>query len=130
MTALIDRRDLHFILHELIEVETLRRYDRFAGHDRTVYDEMLDAATRLAEEKFAPHAAKLDANEPRFDGQRVHLIPEVAEACRAYIEAGFLAAPFDPEEGGLGLPYTLTSAASAIFTAAKPVRFPFLVWSI
>lgn len=119
MLSPIDRRDLHFLLYEFLELDQLQRFARFSGHDRRLYDETLDTALRLAAEKFEPHAAALDANEPRFDGERVHLIPEVATAIRAYIDAGFLAAPFSLEDGGLGLPYTLTCATSAVFTAAN-----------
>jgi butyryl-CoA dehydrogenase len=119
MPALIDRRDLHFLLYELLGIDELQRLERFSGHDRRLYDETIDTALRLAAEQFEPHAALLDANEPRFDGERVHLIPEVGVAIRTYIDAGFLAAPFAVEDGGLGLPYTLTCATSAVFTAAN-----------
>lgn len=119
MTELIQRRDLDFLLHEWLQIETLNRHHRYSGQDRATYDEVIDAATVLAEEQFLPHAAKLDANEPHFDGERVHLIPEVKAALDAYIEGGFLGTAFDTEYGGLQLPYTIFQAVSALFTAAN-----------
>ncbi|TAJ55720.1 MAG: acyl-CoA dehydrogenase [Nevskiaceae bacterium] len=119
MTELIQRRDLDFLLHEWLQIETLNRHHRYSGQDRATYDGVIDAATVLAEEQFLPHAAKLDANEPHFDGERVHLIPEVKAALDAYIEGGFLGTAFDTEYGGLQLPYTIFQAVSALFTAAN-----------
>ena len=119
MPHLINRRDLDFLLHELLEVEGLTQAPRYSMHDRATFDSVIDAAHTLAEEKFQPHAARLDANEPHFDGERVHLIPEVQEALDAYIDGGFLSAAFDVEHGGLQLPYTIAQAVSALFLAAN-----------
>ncbi|ROH85989.1 acyl-CoA dehydrogenase [Stagnimonas aquatica] len=119
MPELIQRRDLDFLLHEWLRIETLSRYPRYSGQDRASYDDVIDAATVLAEEQFLPHAAKLDANEPHFDGERVHLIPEVKAALDAYIDGGFLGTAFASEHGGLQLPYTIFQAVSALFTAAN-----------
>ena len=119
MPELIQRRDLDFLLHEWLRIETLNHYPRYSGQDRASYEDVIDAATVLAEEQFLPHAAKLDANEPHFDGERVHLIPEVKAALDAYIDGGFLGTAFASEHGGLQLPYTIFQAVSALFTAAN-----------
>ena len=117
--SLIPRRDLDFLLYEWLDLPALCREGRFAGHDRGTFDQVLDAAARLAEQQFLPHAAKADANEPHFDGERVHMIPEVKQALDAYIAGGFLGAAFPAEDGGLGLPYTVAAAANAQFSAAN-----------
>ncbi|MDR3418674.1 MAG: acyl-CoA dehydrogenase [Nevskia sp.] len=120
MSTLIPRRDLDFLLYEWLDAAALCKYPRFSAHDRSTFDQVIEAATRLAEEKYLPHAAKADANEPHFDGSRVHMIPEVKEALDAYIAGGFLAAAFPAAEGGLGLPYCVAAAAGAQFSAANP----------
>ncbi|MFP5307177.1 MAG: acyl-CoA dehydrogenase [Gammaproteobacteria bacterium] len=128
MPHLINRRDLDFLIYEVLDAEALTRHPRYAQHDRTTFDGVLDAAHTLAEEQFQPHAAKLDANEPSFDGERVHLIPEVKAALQAYIDGGFLSAAFDADCGGLQLPYSIASAAQGIFLAANAgtAGYPFL----
>ncbi|MEQ1439841.1 acyl-CoA dehydrogenase [Fontimonas sp. SYSU GA230001] len=128
MPHLINRRDLQFLLYELFDVEALTKLPRYAHLDRTTIDGVLDAAQTLAEERFQTHAAKLDANEPQFDGERVHLIAEVKAALDAYIEGGFLSAAFDSELGGLQLPYTVVSAMQGLFVAANAgtAGYPFL----
>ena len=128
MSPLINRRDLDFLLYELLDAAALCRHERFAMHDRATFDQVVDAAHTLAVEQFLPHAAKADANEPHFDGTRVHMIPEVKEALHAYFDGGFLSAAFGAEYGGLQLPYTIVSASNALFTAANigTMGYPFL----
>ena len=81
---LVSRRDLDFLLYEWLEVESLVKRERFAAHDRDTFDAALELAERIATERFAPHNKTADANEPTFDGERVHLIPEVKQAVDAY----------------------------------------------
>jgi butyryl-CoA dehydrogenase len=83
-----------------------------------VFDAVIEAARVLAEEKFAPHAAKLDANEPTFDGKRVHLPAELADALEAYIAGGFMGIAAAAEYGGMQLPWVVGQAACAWFAAA------------
>jgi butyryl-CoA dehydrogenase len=45
----------------------------------------LDTAQQIAEEHFAPHNRKADLNEPTFDGERVHMIPEVGAALKVLL---------------------------------------------
>ena len=119
MSTVINRRDLAFILYEFLRCEELCQRERFAEHDRTSFDAVLDLAQQIAEEKFAPIAAKLDENEPKFDGEKVHIIPEVKEAHEAYIAAGFMLAGAGYDDGGMQLPLTIVQAVRAIFGSAN-----------
>ncbi len=124
----INNRDLSFQLHEMLKVEELVTRERFADHDRDVFDAVLSTATNMAADLFAPHNQKGDANEPTFDGEKVHIIPEVKEALEAYIEAGFIGAQHDYEYGGMQLPATIAMACGAIFNSANvgTSGYPFL----
>lgn len=128
MSLLINRRDLDFVLYELLHVEQLAQQPKFNQHDRATFEAIIDAAAKLADEQFTPHAAKLDANEPTFDGDQVHIIPEVKQALDAYVEGGFMGAAFDETDGGLQLPYTIAQAVYCLFTAANvsTACYPFL----
>ncbi|NKB39052.1 MAG: acyl-CoA dehydrogenase [Gammaproteobacteria bacterium] len=119
MSALLNRRDLEFLLYEFLEVASLCDYERYAEHDRETFDAVLEACEQLATEQFLSHAAKLDENEPQFDGEQVHIIPEVKQALDTYCEAGYLSASFDAELGGMQLPWTITQCCNAIFAAAN-----------
>ncbi|GAB4187746.1 MAG: acyl-CoA dehydrogenase [Wenzhouxiangellaceae bacterium] len=119
MSSFYSRRDLDFILNDLLNVSELCAYPRYAEHDEEVFREILDTAEKLASERFLPHAAKSDANPPVFDDGRAILIPEIGEAVEAFCENGFIAASFGPEHGGLGLPETIAQAATSIFMMAN-----------
>ncbi|NQW08304.1 MAG: acyl-CoA dehydrogenase [Alphaproteobacteria bacterium] len=125
---LIDPDDLAFTLWRVLGAEALTHYPRFAEHDRGTFEAVIETARRLAEEKFRPHAAKSDANEPRLENGKVVLIPEIAEAVAAFAEAGFLAAHHDAELGGMQLPWTIQQTAFAHFKAANvpTAAYPFL----
>jgi alkylation response protein AidB-like acyl-CoA dehydrogenase len=119
MSQLIDRRDLDFLLHDWLDVAGLLELPRFAGHDRATVDGVLDMSERLAAESFLTHYKESDRTEPRLDADGVHILPAAREALARYAELGLFSAGFAPELGGLGLPYTVCSAAYSIFAAAN-----------
>jgi len=124
----MNRRDLDFQLYEMLTTDELCDRDRFADHDKGVFDAVLDTAFSIAADLFEPHNRKADLNEPVFDGEKVRIIPEVREALDAYIDAGFIGAQHDYDHGGMQLPNVISSACGAIFNAANvgTSGYPFL----
>lgn len=127
-SRLLNPRDVAFVLYELLDVEALTARSRYSEHSRDTFDAALETAQRIAEERFAPHNRKADLNEPRFVDGKVEIIPEVAEALRAYCDAGFMAAAADADLGGMQLPWTVAQACFAWFNAANvsTAAYPFL----
>ncbi len=119
MSMIVNRRDLDFLLYEMLDVERLLSTPRYREYDRNTITAILDAAQTVAQEKYLPCAAKLDANEPTFDGERVHVIDEVKEALDAYRETGLFAAGFDAQLGGMQLPWIVNQAANGMFASAN-----------
>jgi len=119
MSKLFSRRDLDFLLNDLLDVGALCERPRYAMHDRQVFGAVLDQAFALAEDVYLPFAARLDAEEPSFDGERVRTIPELPAAIEAYVEAGFPAMGFPEDMGGMQLPFTVATLAGLVFTAAN-----------
>jgi butyryl-CoA dehydrogenase len=115
----IPRRDLDFQLFEVLDAESLCGLPRYAEHDRSVFDGVIDTAYRIAGERFAPYAAACDIEEPRIVDGRIRMIPETRAALAAYNEARFTAAAFDAADGGLQLPLVIAKAASAVFACAN-----------
>ena len=66
-------RELEFHLGEVLGLSEVLKQPRFGDIDRGIATAMLEAAAELAEAKFAPCAARLDADEPRWEGGRVVL---------------------------------------------------------
>ncbi|MDF3031451.1 MAG: acyl-CoA dehydrogenase domain protein [Moraxellaceae bacterium] len=118
-TPLLNERDLSFLLYELLDTEALLARPRYREHSREVFDATLATARSIAQKYFANHYAKGDAQEPTFDGRNVHVIPETKAAWDAFAEAGFLAAHYDFEEGGMQLPEVVLRAAMAYVNAAN-----------
>ncbi|MEW6098492.1 MAG: acyl-CoA dehydrogenase [Pseudomonadota bacterium] len=113
------RATLDFLLNDWLDVEALTRRPRFADHSRETFASVLDTCERIAREKFAPYNRLADTEEPRFDGERVHLPEATHEAMRAYAESGMLAAAQDYELGGMQLPCVVEMAANSFFSKAS-----------
>lgn len=128
MSMIVNRRDLDFQLYEVLGLSKLLETDRYNDYDREAVDAILDLSQSLAEEKFQPFAAKLDANEPKYVDGQVESIPEVAQALAAYREAGFFATCYDADIGGMQLPWLVHQALNGILTCANGpvVSYPFL----
>ena len=112
------RQTLDFLLNDWLDVESLAQRPRFADHSAETFASVLDTCERLAREKFAPFNREADTEEPRFDGERVHLPQASHEASRAYAESGMLAAAQDYEIGGMQLPCVVQMAANGFFAHA------------
>ena len=127
-SRLIRRRDLDFLLFDVLGLASLLDRPRFAEHSPETLSAVLDTAYAVAEDHFAPHNRLNDEHEPEVVDGKVRIIPEVSAALRQFIDAGFMAATADAEWGGLQLPYTLHTATSALFSAANvgTMGYPFL----
>ena len=125
---LLSRRDLDFLLHEWLGVESLTSRERFAEHSRETFDAVLDLSERVATERFAPHNKKADANEPVLADGHVRLVPEVKEALDAFAATGLIASAMDAGVGGMQLPACVAAASFMWFHAANvgTSAYPFL----
>ncbi|MEO1689264.1 MAG: acyl-CoA dehydrogenase, partial [Pseudomonadota bacterium] len=79
----------------------------------------LDLAEQLAEEVFQPIAAELDAHEPEFDGERVHVPASLQAALDTYRDSGLPTAGFPEDVGGMNLPCVVSQAIYALLAAAN-----------
>ncbi|MBB4845434.1 butyryl-CoA dehydrogenase [Paucibacter oligotrophus] len=113
------RRTLDFLLTDWLRVPALTQRERFAEHSAETFAAVLDTCEKIAADKFAPFNRLSDVEEPRFDGERVHLPASTQAAVRAYAESGMLAAAQDYEVGGMQLPCVIEMAANAFFSKAS-----------
>ncbi|MDT0274758.1 acyl-CoA dehydrogenase [Blastococcus goldschmidtiae] len=127
-STILSRRDLDFLLHEWLDVESLTKRPRFTEHSRDTFDAVLDLAQQVATEHFAPHNRTADENEPRMVDGRVELVPEVGRALAVFAGTGLMAGSFDEAFGGMQLPHTVGQAVLAWFQAANigTSAYPFL----
>lgn len=128
MTQLINDKDLNFLLYDVFKLEQLSSLERYAEHDKSTFDSILDTAKGIAVDYFAAHNAKADDHEPKFDGKKVETIAEVKTAWKQFADAGLLCAQHDYDAGGMQLPTLVNMACNAFFMSANPstVAYSFL----
>ena len=115
---LLSRRDLEFYLYEMFNVEALTSRERYADHNRESFNAALDIAEKIAQEFFLPIRAKVDLNQPDWDGEKVIMIPEIKRAYDAVAEAGLICPDQNYDMGGMQLPLVVSSCATGYLTAA------------
>ncbi|WEK58163.1 MAG: acyl-CoA dehydrogenase [Candidatus Brevundimonas phytovorans] len=116
---LIVRRDLDFMLHDWLQMETLLETPAFADHSRESIDAVLDLSEALAVDLFLPHHKASDEIEPRLEQGQVLTLPAIKPALEQYAELGLFAAGFSEDLGGLGLPFLASMASFSFFAAAN-----------
>jgi alkylation response protein AidB-like acyl-CoA dehydrogenase len=116
---LMPRRDLDFVLFELLGLARLCERERFAEHSLETFGAALDSAYQIAGECFAPHYQLSDQQEPHVVDGRVVLPRPVGEAVRAFGQAGFTAAAQDHALGGMQLPFAVAMACWGVFKSAN-----------
>jgi alkylation response protein AidB-like acyl-CoA dehydrogenase len=90
-----------------------------ADDDWDTIDAILDLSASIASDAFLPHYKESDRTEPTLTPTGVHILPAIGAALREYANAGFFAAGFDEQLGGLGLSAVVTYAILAQFSAAN-----------
>jgi hypothetical protein len=106
-----DRRDVDFVLHEQLQVETLGKTDRFAEFNRKVMDMVVTEARNLAIKELLPTLKISDAEGCTYEKETV-TTPEAYKRAWSLLKEGeWLALTRDPEWGGQGMPHSLAMAA-------------------
>lgn len=116
---LIDRALLRFWLYDWLDFEGLTARPHFSEHSRDTLEAAIDAAERLATERFLPHYKEADIHEPKLGPDGVTVLPALAEAVRAHVESGFVAAPLDGAVGGWQMPELAHAVLMSQFMAAN-----------
>jgi alkylation response protein AidB-like acyl-CoA dehydrogenase len=115
----LDRRDLAFLLYELLDADRLADRPRFAGQGREVYDAVLETARSVAEEHYAPFRKANDQQEPQLVDGVVVTNPGLQQGWDAVAESGIIASVHDESRGGMQLPHVIASAAIGHLEAAN-----------
>ena len=119
MTPVLDRRDLSFLLYELLDVEALAARPRFADQGREVFDAVIDTSRAIAEEHFRPNRKRNDQEEPHVVDGVVVTQSDLKPSFHAVADAGLIAATHDAERGGMQLPHVIAAVAIAHLEAAN-----------
>src|SRR5688572_14948374 len=113
-TPLYSRRNLHFMLFEVLDVLSLTKHPYFAAHDAESFNMVLDTAEGIAAKTMRPFLKESDKQPPELVDGNVKVHPALHEYYKTYCESGLLAACFDEQYGGQQLPKTVYAAADFI----------------
>ena len=114
-----DRRDVDFVLHEMLQVEQLSKHEKFAEFNKKTVDLIVSEARNLAIKEILPSREIGDREGAKFDKGKVTLPESFHRAYDLFKEGEWLAMPEDPEWGGQGMPKSVAMAASDYFVGAN-----------
>ena len=115
-------RDMQFVLHELLEVDTaLADLPAHAGLDTATINQVLEEGGKFATEVVFPlnHSGDREGCHFHADTHSVTTPEGFAEAYRRYVEAGWPSLSCDTEFGGQGLPMVLNNAFYEMLNSAN-----------
>ena len=119
VTRTFSRRNLRFLLYEVLDAASLCTHPYFACHNRKSFDLTLEAAEKIARDLLHPGFEEMDRQGPTLEAGKVRVHPSVARVMRAFGEGGWIAASFAEAHDGLQLPLTVGNACRFIFAAAN-----------
>ncbi len=130
LNYLIDSRDVRFVLFEMLGVDKLNRFSKFADYDRDMYEDTISLAEKLAVEQLYPTNAEGDKLGVVYDPSTKQVkSPGIYRApLKAFNEAGFVSIFDSPEVGGMGMPHAVGFSCYEVFTASNPslITYPAL----
>lgn len=121
LNPLVDSRDVRFVMFEMLELEKLNRFERFKDFDRSVYEDTLNLAEKIAMDQFYTSNGDGDKIGLKFTPETNEVkVPEsFHKGFKAYMDAGFHSLAFPPEMGGMGLPSCVSMASAEYFNAGN-----------
>ena len=113
------KRDLQFQLFEVLDSESLTKYEYFQDHNRESFEMVLEAAEGIATKMMLPLLTEMDRKEPQLVDGKIRIHEGMKAIIKKMGEDGWVNAAFRYDEGGQQLPITFLNAAGFIFQAAN-----------
>ena len=117
-------QDMQFILEHLCGMEELREFPAFTETTEDLVEAILAESARFTREVVAPLNQSGDQQGSSLSDGAVTTPDGFKEAYRAFIEGGWNGTPFEAEHGGMGLPWTITTALQEMWQSSN------LSWSL
>ncbi len=111
--------DMRFVLKHVVGMQSIARLPGLEPLDEALLDQILEEAGKFSGNVLAPLNRKGDTDGARIENGVVRAVDGYGEAYTQWAEAGWNSVPFDPEHGGQGLPWTLSTALWEMWDAAN-----------
>ncbi|NVJ61339.1 MAG: acyl-CoA dehydrogenase C-terminal domain-containing protein [Gammaproteobacteria bacterium] len=117
-TAPLD--DIRFLLHDWLNItEHYKKYGYEEAADKELIDAILEEGAKFSQEVLAPINQSGDEEGCKIDGHQVTTPTGFKEAYQQYCDNGWPSLSAEPEYGGQGLPYSLSSVLSEMVSSAN-----------
>ena len=116
--TLSNRRDVDYVLFEMMKVDELSKNEKFADFNRKTIEMVVTEARNLALKEILPTNEEGDQG-CTFDKGEVKVPESFRRAFELYREGEWIGASEDPEFGGQGMPSVVNLAASEFFSGAN-----------
>lgn len=117
-------KDMKFILEELCDFNNLSSFPAFSEVNEELVGQILNESARFTNEVISPLNQLGDKQASKLINGSVKTPDGFKEAYGQFIDGGWNGTPFSPEYGGMGLPWTLTTALMEMWQSAN------LAWSL
>jgi len=117
-------QDMRFVLENLCDMEGLRAFPAFEEASADLVEQILVESARFTGEVLGPLNQVGDQQGSHLTDGAVKTPDGFKEAYQSFVEGGWNGTPFEPEHGGMGLPWTITTALQEMWQSAN------LSWSL
>jgi alkylation response protein AidB-like acyl-CoA dehydrogenase len=118
MALQYSRRNLDFMLKEVLQVQDLCKFPFFQEYTPEMFDMVLDTSEDIAAKTMRTAYVDSDRNEPELKDGKVKVHPMVKNYMKAMGDSGLLSALFSYEDGGQQLPALVGAASYFIMGSA------------
>jgi len=120
MAFRVDKRDIQFILKEVLDMNKLLTFDAFKDFSVDDFDMVIDQGIRFAVEKVAPLNKTSDKIGAKYDKTtcKVSVPPDQIPVFKEFCENGWLSPSGSVEYGGQGFPGVIGLALGEAFVGA------------
>lgn len=113
-----DLKDIRFLLFDVLKIEELQKYDLFKDFGKDDYESFITSSYEFAKKVLAPINEIGDQVGAKFENGVVTVPDEFVAAYKKYVEGGWVGAIQEPEQGGMGLPWTMGQVIHEFFIGA------------
>lgn len=111
--------DIRFVLHELLNAESLTELPGYEEATRDLVDPVLEEGAKICQDVLFPINQSGDHEGCKFDNGEVTTPKGFKEAYNTFIEGGWTGVSADPDYGGMGLPMLVNTVMQELICAAN-----------
>jgi hypothetical protein len=123
--VIAERKDIDFVLHDQLNVESVTKHPDFAEFNRKTIDMIINEARNLAIKELLPIQKEGDEIGCRLENGKVTTPESFKRVWELFKEGEWVGTSMSAEWGGQGMPHVVATAAGDYFSGAN---FAFMMY--